>query len=88
MVDVVTVPKGAQVRLAGELRGSTPIQLALPRSSSGVELKLSLPGYRSVRTRWKPDKGALIKLVLRKKSKERRHEEPLPEKRPPPEFVK
>jgi serine/threonine protein kinase len=63
-VYVESVPPGASLRVQDELRGTTPLELSLPRGEQPVTLRLQLPGYRVLKEQVVPDVDQRLRLVL------------------------
>jgi serine/threonine-protein kinase len=86
VVRVRSSPEGARVLVAGEPRGTTPLDLELPRSSDVIVVRLARDGYRSETQRIVPDADQEFHLALermRSRGRARRrapmeHTEPAP----------
>ena len=61
-------PRGAQVRIAGVDRGTTPLEVELPRSSTPVELTLKKEGFDDATDTLVLDVDQKLTLPLKKKS--------------------
>ncbi len=63
-IEIDSVPRGAEVWLAGSRRGETPLDLELLRSEEPATFELRRPGYLPLTERVVPDKAQRLKLTL------------------------
>ena len=71
-VHVESVPSDAEVRLDGQLRGTTPLELTLPRGSAVQSLVVARAGYRELSETLVPDTDQRLRLVLEARPQPRR----------------
>ncbi len=62
-LEVESTPVGAQVRVAGELLGETPVSVSLPVDTAST-LTLKLPGYAELSREVTPSEGATESFTL------------------------
>jgi serine/threonine protein kinase len=63
-IHISTTPEGAAVRIGGDLRGTTPLELDLRRGDDAVEALIHLDGYADRATRIVPDRDRELDLPL------------------------
>ncbi|HSS01209.1 MAG TPA: PEGA domain-containing protein, partial [Kofleriaceae bacterium] len=61
---VNSTPSGASVTFGGEVRGKTPYNAELPRSSTPFEVTISLPGYQPLQRLVVLDNNVLLLIHL------------------------
>jgi hypothetical protein len=64
VVHTETIPNGASVFIDGELRGTTPFQLGLPRGDRALDVRFSLDGYRDATEHITPDVNQRVRVQL------------------------
>lgn len=65
-IDLVSFPPGATVRLAGEDRGKTPLELALEQGDAQLDLRIELDGYVAAVEKLVPDMNQRLRVRLNK----------------------
>ncbi len=63
-IEVSSQPPGAVVKIGGRERGTTPVDVSLPRSDDKIVLVLERTGHRAVSEEVVPDRDQRIKLTL------------------------
>jgi len=76
VIHIETTPPGARVLVAGEERGTTPLDLSLARSSTPVSIELSLVGHRKLTERVVPDVEQRLRVLLPRLHRVERPEAP------------
>ncbi len=86
-VRVRSTPPGAEVVVAGEMRGTTPVVVELPRGSTAVPVNVSLDGYYDEARFIVPNAAQDVDLALRRvrarRARSRRSRMAGPEMSPP-----
>ncbi len=68
VVHVSSSPPGAEVWIAGVQRGSTPVEVSLPRGTSSLTLELRKPGYETATDTVTADRDQRFSLTLREQA--------------------
>jgi hypothetical protein len=83
VITVETDPTGAKLLVDGDDRGTTPVDLRIPKTDSAVHLELAQPGFESRVQDVVPDRDQRLYFSLKAKHGTVRK---TPKRPPPPGF--